>query len=54
MFRDNANYDDVLRSCEQSLQRLGIDYLDMYLLHSPSRHVPLRETMRAFDRLVDE
>ena len=47
----NASYDGTLRACEQSLNRLGTDFLDLYLLHWSGRH-PIRETMRAMETLV--
>jgi diketogulonate reductase-like aldo/keto reductase len=47
----NASYNDTIAACNRSLQRLGVDYLDLYMLHWPSR-VPLRETMRALADLV--
>ena len=49
----NARYRDTLAAAEQSLRRLGVDYVDLYLLHWPSEH-PLEETMRALERLVDD
>lgn len=49
----NASYDGTLRACEQSLARLGVSYLDLYLLHRAGRH-PLTDTMRAMERLIDE
>ena len=42
---------DVQRSAEQSLRRLGTDYVDLLLVHWPSRTVPLEETLGAFERL---
>ena len=47
----HAGYNDTIAACHRSLQRLGVDYLDLYMLHWPS-HVPLRETMRALADLV--
>jgi aryl-alcohol dehydrogenase-like predicted oxidoreductase len=38
---------DVVASCEQSLRALGTDYVDLYMIHWPSRDVPLAETVRA-------
>ncbi len=49
----NASYDGTIRACERSLLRLGIDYLDVYLLHWRGSH-PLEATMSAMERLVDE
>lgn len=51
----NQSYDNLLRSCEASLKRLGLDYIDLYLLHSfPDEGIDVKDTMRAMDRLVDE
>jgi diketogulonate reductase-like aldo/keto reductase len=46
----NASFEGTRRACERSLQRLGTDVLDCYLLHWPSSD-PLEETFRAFDAL---
>jgi diketogulonate reductase-like aldo/keto reductase len=46
----NASRQKAIEACEQSLERLGTDYLDVYLLHWRSR-VPLEETIRAFETL---
>ncbi len=46
--------EDVLHSCENSLRRLGMDYLDMYLIHWPSTGMKLPETFGALNRLVRE
>ena len=40
-------YKNVLRACENSLRRLQMDYLDVYLIHWPNPFVPLKETFRA-------
>ena len=53
MFPWNAGRDRAIAACEASLERLGVDYLDLYLLHWPGR-VPLVETMQAFERLRDD
>lgn len=47
----NAAYDNVIAACEASLARLGTDYLDLYMIHWPSREVPFEETMRAMEKL---
>ena len=50
----NASYEGTLRACRQSLKRLGTDFLDLYLLHWPSGGHPIKETMRAMEKLVSE
>ncbi len=51
---DHLNYDDVLRCCEASLHRLGMDYLDLYLIHWPKIGMKLAETFRALNKLVQD
>lgn len=46
----NASRRGTVAACERSLQRLGTDYLDVYLLHWPGDH-PLAETVEAFESL---
>ena len=50
----NLRYDDVLRSAEASLKRLGVDSLDVYLIHKPNREIPLNETMQAMHDLKQQ
>ena len=50
----NASYEGTLKACERSLKRLKTDWLDLYLLHWPSSQHPIRETMRAMEKLVKE
>ncbi len=46
-------YKDVLRAANKSLERLGIKTIDLYQLHWPNEYVPLQETMRAMEELVN-
>jgi diketogulonate reductase-like aldo/keto reductase len=46
-------YRDVLAAADGSLRRLGVEYLDLYQLHSPHAAVPIAETMGAMEALVD-
>jgi len=50
----HLRYNDLLHSCENSLRRLGMDYLDLYLIHWPSRGIPLNETFRALNQFIRE
>jgi myo-inositol catabolism protein IolS len=51
---DHLRYNEVLKSAEGSLRRLDTDFIDLYLVHWPNPNVPLSETMRAMERLVNE
>jgi aryl-alcohol dehydrogenase-like predicted oxidoreductase len=42
----------IFRAIEDSLRRLGTDYLDIYYLHQPDYDVPLEETLEAMEELV--
>lgn len=42
----------IMESCEGSLKRLNIDYIDLYQAHRYDHETPLEETLRAFDDLV--
>lgn len=48
---DQLNYDNVLKNCELSLKRLGLDYLDLYYIHHPNPQIPIEETAQAFNEL---
>ncbi|MHA0328655.1 aldo/keto reductase [Sphingomonas melonis] len=50
-YPQNASRDRLPRACEASLERLGTDRRDLYLLHWRGR-VPLAETVEAMERLV--
>ena len=43
----------IVRSCERSLKRMNLKYIDLYQLHFPSRRVPIGETMKVMETLVD-
>ena len=43
---------DLFAACDRSLDRLGVDHIDLYLLHWRGR-VPLEETVDALERLVE-
>ncbi len=50
----HLSYDGVLRAAERSLTHLGTNYIDLYKVHTPNPNIPVKETMRAMEHLVDE
>ncbi len=44
----------VLEACHQALQRLQVDYLDLYYCHRPDPDTPIEETVRAMHELVQQ
>ena len=50
---NHATRAGTVQACEASLQRLGTEHLDCYLLHWPGPH-PLEETIAGFEQLVRE
>ena len=47
-----ASRKHIMSAVEASLKRLGTDYIDLYLQHSPDMTTPLEETLRALEDLV--
>ncbi len=42
----------LIASLDQSLQRMGLDYVDIFYSHRPDKETPLEETMGALDQIV--
>jgi L-glyceraldehyde 3-phosphate reductase len=42
----------LIASLDQSLRRMGLDYVDIFYSHRPDPDTPLEETMQALDRIV--
>lgn len=43
---------NIIASCDQSLQRMGLDYVDIFYHHRPDPDTPIEETAAALDLLV--
>lgn len=51
---NHFHYGDVIKACENSLKKLGVRQIDLYQLHWPNPIVPISETMKAMEKLVDD
>lgn len=51
---NHLSYEDVIKSAEASLKRLKIDCIDLFQIHWPNWNIPISETMRAMEHLVQE
>jgi diketogulonate reductase-like aldo/keto reductase len=50
----HLHYDDVIKSADVSISKLGSRYIDLYQIHWPNSSIPIRETMRAMEKLVED
>ena len=49
-----AGKESVIKECEDSLRRIGTDYIDLYQIHWPDFTTPLSETFEAVERLIEQ
>ena len=49
-----AGKESVIYECEQSLKRLGTDYIDLYQIHWPDVTTPISETFEAVNKLIEQ
>ena len=54
VWKDKLRYEDFKRSAEGSLNRLDTNYVDLLLIHWPNEEVPIGETIKAMNELVEE
>lgn len=47
-----AGKESIIKECEDSLKRLGTDYIDLYQIHWPESTTPIQETMEAVTQLI--
>ena len=50
----HLRYDAVIRACKESIKRLGVSFIDLYQIHWPDSGVPIKETMSAMEKLVQD
>lgn len=50
----NLRYDDLIAAADRSLKRLDISTIDLYQIHWSSTSVPIGESIRAMEHLVDK
>lgn len=49
-----AGKESVIKECEDSLKRLGTDYIDLLQIHWPDVTTPITETFEAVSRLIEQ
>jgi aryl-alcohol dehydrogenase-like predicted oxidoreductase len=49
-----ASKESIMKECENSLKRMGTDYIDLYQIHWPDSTTPVSETMEAMQRLIEQ
>ncbi|MEU6747148.1 aldo/keto reductase [Spirillospora sp. NPDC046719] len=55
LWNSDQGYDQTLRAFDASMRRLGLDYLDLYLIHWPMPgHDTYMDTWRAFEKLKED
>ena len=51
-YGDGGSRKFIIASCNQSLKRLGLEYVDIFYHHRPDPDTPLEESMRALEHIV--
>lgn len=54
LWHTHLNYDDAIRSLNNSLKRLRTEYVDLYLVHKPGRDMNLKGAMMAFEYMHEQ
>jgi aryl-alcohol dehydrogenase-like predicted oxidoreductase len=52
--RSDSRPESIFHECEQSLRRLGTDYIDLYQIHWPDKTTPIEESMAALLKLKEQ
>ena len=51
LWNSDQGYDSTLKACDESLTKLGLDYVDLYLMHWPVENLRL-ESWKAMEKLL--
>ena len=51
-YGDHGSRKYLIASCDQSLKRMGLDYVDIFYHHRPDPETPIEESMLALDHIV--
>lgn len=54
IWRNRLAHDEALRSVDESIDRLGVDYVDLLLVHWPDPAIPLEETLSAMQKACEQ
>ncbi|WP_368279413.1 aldo/keto reductase [Halorussus ruber] len=54
IWTSNLSYDDVIHTAKESLDKLGVDYVDLLYVHWPANEYDPEDTLPAFDQLYDD
>ncbi len=54
VIRKNSKPDSIFYECEQSLKRLGVDFIDLYQIHWPDSTTPIEESWQAMIKLKEQ
>lgn len=53
VWRDRLHYDEIKTDTKRFLNELGIDYLDLLLIHWPNKNIPLKESLKALKEVKE-